>query len=367
MVRGGAETRTVELLRYIDRKRYLPQFLSLSGLPGQLDDEIRQLGSEVHLCKLERGFSRRFTELLKEEQFDIVHSHIHFSSGYILRLAEKAGVRGRISHFRNTQDGHDSTLRRMIQRAISRWMVNRHSTNILSVGTGTMETLFGKNWSKDPRRTVIPNGVDGSRFAAPPDRIGVRREFGLANDCPLVIHVGNLRKQKNHPFLISVFEAIQKHIPAARLILVGHGDSDTELKVRAQVDELKLAESVIFAGSRSDVPRLLSAADIMVFPSKWEGLPGAVLEAAAAGIPVIGSDIPGIIELSPHLPIVEHLALEAGPKVWAQVACERIADGYDYDRRKSIQKCFGASPYTIEKCAALTCSVWRRASKIDVA
>ena len=365
MVRGGAETRTVELLRNIDRKRYLPHFLSLSGLPGQLDDEIRSLGSRVHLCKLGRGFARRFTTLLKKEKFDIVHSHVHFTSGYILRLAEKAGVRGRIAHFRNTSDGHAATPRRVLQRALSRWLVNRHSTHILTVGTGTMTTLFGQNWREDPRRQVIQNGLDVSRFSEPPDRTGVRREFGLPDDCPLVVHVGNFREQKNHPFLIAIFSAIKKRQPAARLLLVGHGQNDTETQIRAQVDDLNLGDSVVFTGSRSDVPRLLLAADIMVFPSKWEGLPGVVLEAFAAGIPVIGSNIPGILELTPHLPQVQCLGLDRGIEDWAEAACERILTGGNSSERKSMREHFAASPFSAQKCASAICSVWQQAAKAD--
>ncbi len=363
MVRGGAEIRTVELLRYIDRQRYLPHFLSLSGLPGQLDVEIRGWGSEVHLCKLGRGFAKRFTSLLKKENFDVVHSHVHFSSGYILRLAEKAGVGGRIAHFRSTRDGRVSTPRRLLQRALSRWLVNRHATHILSVGTGTMTALFGKNWSQDPRRMVIPNGVDESHFSAPADRSGVRREFGWLDDCPMLIHVGNFREPKNHPFLIDVFHKIKMRMPAVRLLLVGQGDDHKETRVRSQVDDLNLADSVVFAGSRWDVPRLLAAADLMVFPSKWEGLPGVVLEASAAGIPVIGSDIPGIVELASHLHQVQCLGLDCGMEEWAAAACERISRGCDFAERETIKERFAASPFVLEKCASSTCSLWQRAAK----
>lgn len=364
MSRGGAEVRTVELMHYIDRDRYLPHFLSLSGQSGQLDDEIRSLGSEVYLCKLGRGFARRFTALLKKEKYDIVHSHVHFSSGYILRLAEKAGVRGRITHLRSTRDGRASTPRRVLQRIVSRWLVNRHSTHILAVGTGTITALFGEKWSENPRRMVLYDGVDESLFSEPPDRAGVRREFGLADDCPMLIHVGNLHEPKNHPFLISVFHEIKKRLPMARLLLVGHGQNDTETQIRAQVDELNLGDSVIFAGSRSDVPRLLMAADLMVFPSKWEGLSGVVLEASAAGVPVIGSDIPGIAELTLHLPQVQCLGLDRSAEEWAEASRERILTGYEPDKRKAMQEHFAASPFTVKQCASATRSIWQQAAKV---
>ena len=352
--------RTVELLHHIDRELFQLHFLSLSGKPGGLDGEIRQMGSQVHLCKLGRGFSRRFTTILKNESIDVVHSHVHFSSGYLLRIAEKAGVCGRIAHFRSTHDGRAPTPRRIIQRIISRRLVDRHSTNILSCGRGAMETLFGKNWSDDPRRRILSDSIDESRFAGPPDRAAVCREFGMADDCPLVVHVGNFTTAKNHPFLIAIFAEVKKQLPSARLLLVGSGENKIETRSRTQVEKLNLGDSVIFTGVREDVPRLLLAADLVVFPSKWEGLPGAVLEAAAAGTPVIGSDLPGIRELQPYLSQVQILGLDNSVEEWARAACERIAMQVDSSNRKTTQEQFAASPFSIRKCVSSMCSVWRQ-------
>lgn len=363
MDRGGAEIRTLEILRKIDRERFLTHFASLSGLPGQLDGDIRDLGSEVHLCKLGWGFPRRFTALLQKEQIDVVHSHVHFSSGYILRLAEKAGVRGRIAHFRSTQDGRTSSVRRNLQRRVSRWLVQRHATQIIAVGYGAMVTLFGEDWRKDSRRVVIADGVDLSPFSATPDREGVRREFGLSGDCPLIIHVGNFHKPKNHSFLISVFEAIKKQFPHVALLLVGGGNEKQESLLRDRVEDLHLGDSVFFAGCRKDVPRLLLAADMMIFPSLWEGLPGAVLEAAAAGIPVLGSEIPGIVELVPSLPQIRCMGLECGVEAWAKTACDSLPPGYDINVQNELKARFAAGSYTVDQCVSKTCAVWEEAAR----
>src|SRR3989304_7354800 len=85
--RGGAEMRTIDIIRHIDRSQYRLEYVALSGLPGTLDDEIRRLGGEVHYCPLGLTFSRRFRRLLRPEKYNVIHSHVHYFSGYLLRLA----------------------------------------------------------------------------------------------------------------------------------------------------------------------------------------------------------------------------------------------------------------------------------------
>src|SRR5579863_9751693 len=102
MDRGGAETRTLELLRALDRRIYIFEFCSLSGQRGELDDEIVALGGKVHLLRLNAAFPSAFLYLLRKRQFAAVHSHVHLFTGIILLLAAVAGVPNRIAHFRST-------------------------------------------------------------------------------------------------------------------------------------------------------------------------------------------------------------------------------------------------------------------------
>ena len=357
MQTGGAEMRTLDLMRHLDRQRYKLDYCTLSGLPGVLDDQIQALGGRVHPCQIGPTFPTRFRRLLRRERYNVVHSHVHLFSGYLVRLAAMEGTPVRISHFRSMADGHQDNLRRRIQRALMRRWIDRYATHILAVCEGAMLFAWGANWPSDPRCRVIYNGLDLAAFEGPADPVGIRREFSLSEDCRLYIHVGRISPEKNHRRLISVFDLLARRDPMARLVLVAAGGNETEQRVCEQVHELGLSGRVILAGSRSDVPRLIKASDLMIFPSLREGLPGAVLEACAAGTPVLASDLPGVREIAAHFPMVRYLPLEAGDETWASTAeALRVAPGLDRDAEANWFEC---SPFAMEDCVAAHCTAWK--------
>jgi len=177
------------------------------------------------------------------------------------------------------------------------------------------DALFGSAWRADARSERLPCGVPLDAFAAPVDRAMVRGEFGLPAVAFVVGHVGVFRPQKNHAFLLAVFAEILRQEPAARLLLIGSGP--TEAETRALADRLGISDHVIFAGGRPDVPHLLQGGpDVFLFPSLFEGLPVALVEAQAAGLPCVISD-----SISPEADLVSGLitrqALTAPVASWA--------------------------------------------------
>ena len=350
MNRGGAEMRTLEVMRRLDRGRFRLHFCALSGLAGELDDEIRSLGGAVHLLSLKRPtFSMRFRRLLREQRIDAVHSHVHFSSGYFLRLAAKAGVPVRIAHFRCTDDGRGEGLRRRLQRRLMARWIDRHATDILSVSRAAMEASWGPGWAADPRCRVLYNGVDADAFAAPAERAGVRRELGLPEDSTVYVHVGRLEPVKNHLRLAAIFAELCRLDPAARLLLVGRGGNEIEAHVRARLAQSGVMDRAVFAGVRSDVPRLLKASDAMIFPSLNEGLPGAVLEACAAGTPVLASDIPAVREVADHLPGTgpRAMSLAEPDSRWAEAAAALASEGARPGARDRAAEVFSSSVFDL--------------------
>ena len=150
-------------------------------------------------------------------------------------------------------------------------------------------------------------------------------------------HVGRFNPPKNHPFLIRVFAEVLKRDVSAILLLIGTGDGQQEIKT--MVETLGITENVLFLGSRSDVPDLLQAMDVFVFPSLYEGLSLATVEAQSAGLPcVLSNQIPAECKMTNN---VEFIPLTASPEIWADHICghkghirenmfDRIADaGYD--------------------------------------
>ncbi len=363
MVQAGAELRTLDLMRTVDRRQYRLDYCVLSGREGYLDREIAALGGAVYACPLGPLFPYRFLRLLRSRRFDVVHSHVHHFSGFILRLAAQCGVPVRVAHFRSSRDGHPDTLRRRLQRRLMRHWIDRHATNILSVSEAAMEAAWLPNWRDDPRCEVIYNGLCLSAFQATCNRDDVRHEFGFPPSCLLAIHVGRLAVEKNHPRLLSVFRELLRRRPEARLLVVGWDDHGGDRRVREEIQRLRLENEVVMAGARSDVPRLLKAADVLIFPSLWEGLPGAVLEACAAGTPVVGSDLAATREIARHFPSVRCLSLGEPDSRWAQAAEVAANAARSEVFRYAVQRAFANSRFAIEQCAERICQVWHGSSE----
>jgi glycosyltransferase involved in cell wall biosynthesis len=321
MVRGGAESRTMEVIRHIDRSRFTFDFCTTSAEPGVFDDEIRALGGEVIPVPMGPGFPAGFLRLLRQRRYDCVHSHMHFASGLFLYLARCGGVKQRIAHFRHIHNSAEFTWVKHLRYAVMKRMLERYSTHVVAVSRGTMEHCWGAAWESDPRAQVIYNGLDLSPYEAPPDREDVRREFALPPDASLVINVAaRADYHKNLGRVISIFAVLAQRDPSVSLLLAGPADRDSSLV--GQVQSLGLENRVVFAGMRSDVARLLKASDLMIFPSIAEGMPGAVLEACAAGLPVVASILPGTVEIAAHFPLVKCLSLQEDDRLWADTASE---------------------------------------------
>lgn len=339
MDRGGAEMRTLELMRALDPTAVTTQFLTLSGRAGALDQTIEQLGGTIHPCPLGTSFSRRFREVVEREQIDVVHSHVFDFSGFILREAARHGVRRRIAHYRSTSDGRASTPRRRLQRSVMRRWVRAHATSILAVSESAMAASMGPQWTQDPRCEVVYNGLDLGPFTAARDREGVLAELGLPQDARLVLHVGNQTAAKNHSRVLTVFGELLKQDASVRLLLVGAGTGLSALAATLPPG------TALALGERHDVPRLMLAADVLLAPSVREGLPGAVLEACAAGLPVVATDLPGTKEIARHFEAVTCLSLDTDDKEWA-LRLRMALEVPDAEQRTRLRR-FETSPFDL--------------------
>lgn len=354
MNRGGAEIRTLELFRHLDRNRYRFEFCSLSGEAGELDDEVVQLGGKVHLLRLGVGFPRRFLKLLRDNAFSVVHSHVHYFSGFLLRLAAKAGTPQRIAHFRSTADGKGSNIWRRTRNFVLKRWVKKYATDILGVSRATLDIALGDGWEADARCQVIYSGIDCCPGDTRSDPAGVRNELGLPVDAALLIHVGRMDAEKNHARLIRVFSRFLQCAPNAYLLLVGKRNEPVDSRVQSLVRALAIRGRVISTGTRTDVRRLLLAADLMLVPSLREGLPGAVLEAAAAGTCVLASDIPPMTEVAEYLPI-RTMSLQASDEAWVAAALELYKNTA---LRRRLVDAFAVSPFTMSVSTAAFSKVY---------
>jgi len=322
---GGAETWLMHVLRNIDRDEYRMDLVVQTEAKGTFDDEIRALGSGLFKCLGARRpwtFAANFLHILGQHgPYDIVHSHIHDYSGFVLLLARWAGVPQRIahSHIDWSPVRKGAGVLRTLYSALARGLIRRYATSGFGCSGPAAADLFGSDWAQDPRWQVLHCGIDVTPYQVPDSAINnsreLRRQLGLNDDDFVMGHVGRFVHQKNHALLIDLAAECIRREPRSRLVLVGHGG--LKASVEQAVAAKGLADRVIFAGVRSDVARLMTQVfDVFVMPSLYEGLPVALIEAQTAGLPCVISDAI-VKEATAVIPLVQCLSLRAPIDSWA--------------------------------------------------
>lgn len=357
---GGAETRLLELMGQFRPEEFVVDVCALSGLEGSLDPAVRATGGQVIHLRLDAKFPLRFIQLLRRERYDVVHSHVLYASGPILALAKLAGVPIRIAHFHATEDGRQTTALRRLARESMRWSIGHYATHIIACGEGAMIGIWGTDWRADRKCSVVYDALDLTKFEIPVDRDRVRASLGIAPSSPMFIHVGReaADDQKNHRRLLQMFAAIVARQPQARLVLAGGGTDDPAGRTRTAVRELGLEAQVLPLGVRQDVPALMSAADAMLLPSRFEGLPGVVLEACATGLPVLASDLAGVREIADRLQLVRYLSLDASDAEWAEAALALPAEATRLRLRETALDAFRPTVFYLDVAVEAHRALW---------
>ncbi|MCL1982887.1 MAG: glycosyltransferase family 1 protein [Clostridiales bacterium] len=342
--KGGAETRTMDIYRGIDKSLIQFDFAVHTNEKCAYDDEILSKGGLLHKgiprFRFFNGFSyfKAWDRFFNENPYDIVHIHTTNSAAPILVAARNNWTATRIVHARNS---YESSLLRRLFVALNRRSIVRLSTNRLAVSDLAGKFIFGKGYS------VIPNAIDASKFSYNINyRNSIRDELGIKS-CFVIGNVARFHYQKNHFFLLDAFSEARRTIPSAKLLLVGDG----ELKdaIRSRIKELGMDEDVMMLGVRDDIDKILSAIDIFVLPSRYEGLPGVALEAQAAGLRTLLSDkITREAVVAGDL--VDFISIDQGASLWA----EKIVDYYnniDYNRRETYEE-FVEAGFDVKSAAA---------------
>ncbi len=322
MVRAGTETWLMHILRNIDRDAFQMDFLVHTNEECAYDAEIRALGSKVIPCLNSSQpwlYARNFQRILGEnESYDIIHSHVHHFSGFVLWLAKRAGIPVRIahSHLDSSVIESKSRLKRRFYTGLTKALIARNATVGLAASRQALEDLFYQTPKTEQRWRLLLCGVNLKPFKDIVDSKEVRTELGIPSDAFVIGHVARFHSQKNHQFVIDIAAEVAKKEPKMRLLLVGEGELVPDIK--RKVMQMGLIDRVIFAGIRSDVSRLMMGAmDAFVFPSLYEGLGLVLVEAQAAGLPCILSDvIPEEADIVK--PLMQRMSLLQPASAWAE-------------------------------------------------
>jgi len=291
---GGAEVLAARLARQL-QGRYRFLLVCLDEL-GTLGEELRTEGFTVEVVERRPGLDLkcawRLAKLLRREQVDLIHAHQYtpFSYAVLARLLYRGPAILLTEHGRHQPD----YPRR--KRMLANWLFLERRDRVIGVGEAVRQALIHNEGIPDRRVSVIYNGIDLSPF---PNRVNghlsVRQEMGVAEDDFVILQVARLDYLKDHATAIRTLAQVLLRCPRARLVLVGEGP---ELQtIQDLVRQHHVESSVRLLGLRKDVPRLLPAADLFLLTSISEGIPLTVIEAMAAGLPVVATRVGGLPEV----------------------------------------------------------------------
>ena len=287
---NGVESVIMNYYRHLDHSKVQFDFICDEDSTRIPYDEIKKLGGRVFLVPKYQNlpkYLKALEKLFKENQYRIVHSNINTLSVFPLYAAKKAGVPIRISHSHSTSNPKE--WKRNLIKNILRPFSKRYATDYFACSEVAGRYLFGNKTFNRGEVKIIHNAIDIDKFKF--DEVArkkLRKELGIKDSTIVIGHVGRFVQQKNHTFLVDVFKEYHKKNPDSKLLLVGSGPLEDEIKKK--VERLGLKDSVLFLGQRDDINKLYSVMDIFCLPSLYEGLPVVGVESQAAGLPIIFSN-----------------------------------------------------------------------------
>lgn len=292
---GGVEAFLLNVFRYLDKDLFEVHFLTCGKTTyGMYEHEIIENGGVVEEIAIypdsflkQMKVYHELSKYFRKEKPEVVHINSSALSFQLLAslAAEKEGVQSRILHSHNyvpTPSNIKSCLKSFFKPILS-----RTGTRFLACSKGAALWMFTP-WVVQNKAEIIPNGIDTKKFLFDKKKRDLfRQELGIGEQF-VIGNIGRFQKQKNHPFIISVFEELLKYNPLAILLLVGEGELKKEIQELVKAKGME--ESVFFLGERNDMDYFLSAIDVFIFPSLFEGFGIAALEAQASGAGVFLSD-----------------------------------------------------------------------------
>ena len=352
---GGAETFLMKIYRKLDKTKYQIDFCVNVTEKNFYEDEIIEYGGKMFRIPTKsenlQEYKKSLYEVVKNGCYDSVLRITSNGMGFLdLKVAKDAGAKRCCARSSNSSDG----------KGVKLWLAHRLGRLLYSKSVDVKFApsdlaaiyTFGQAEYNRGKVEILHNGVDLKFFKYEEESAkNIRREFKIEDDVKIVGHVGRLMEQKNHLFLVDVFDEIHKKDEKTVLMIVGKGE--LEEKIKFYISSKHLEDSVIFTGVRSDIPAVMSAMDVFVFPSFFEGMPNTVIEAQATGLPCIIADT--ITKEADITGLVQYLPLSISAECWADAALDKLSgkrkdtyldlmsQGYDIDTvvEKFVKLVFG--------------------------
>lgn len=325
---GGAEVYLTQLLESV-RAAGIEPHVYCADRPRAADwlKDLRQRGFAVTVFRPSKEFSVPgfFAARKLLAGYDVVHFNKTNPRNCLCAIAGAGSVGTKVivatEHLASPPVSHVPFGRSIITLLVR--MTNRLIDRTIAVSEVSRRMLM-ENYRISPNRIVtIRNGIDLARFDAEFDVDAVKSELGLEPEDRVAVLIGAFVARKGHRYALRAAQTILEQIPTFKLVLVGGGSLEAEL--RAESDELGVSRAVVFAGFRRDVPAVLAASDVLLLPSEDECLPLVILEAMASGLPVVATDVGGISEVVKH-EVTGRLIEPGDPRQLSDALIEILSD-----------------------------------------
>lgn len=340
---GGVEAVTINYYRNIDKNKVQLDFICDEDSTNIPYEEIERMGGKVIIIP---SYSKPFKyhkalkRVLKEGNYKIIHSNINTLSVFSLFAAKCAGVPVRIAHSHSTSNKKEK--KKNLMKQVLRPFSKVFATDYMCCSELAGRWLFGNKEYDKGNVYLLNNAIDLDKFKYNESlRKKKRKELGIKDDTLVIGHIGRFVAQKNHDFLIDIFNEIHKKNNNSILLLAGQGPLMEDIKNK--VKDLNLEDSVKFLGQRNDANELYQAFDVFLLPSLYEGLPVVGVEAQAAGLLCYLSD--DMTKETKVLDITKFMSLNNTPKEWA----DNILDDVKKYKRIDTSKEMTAKNFNIKE------------------
>lgn len=322
-VAGGLTTGGVEAVIYnyfsnMPKEDYELYYITYDTPNEQVKKRFEDIGFQVYeVCKKKENFfksCKQVFDIIKENEIQIIHSHMTLMCFVTSILAKMCGVKVCIAHSHLAQD--IKGIKKYVY-AVFKVLTKITATDWFACGNEAATYLYGEKPFRDGKIVMMHNAIDTKKYSfsmekrqEAKERLGIQDDFCIG-------HVGRFTEQKNHMFLLEIMKKIVNINGNAKLFLFGEGPLDKE--IRAKVKELALQENVVFMGAVTDIERYYPAMDVFLLPSLYEGLAVSLVETQCNGLPIVTSDtVTKEIKLSEEYHV---LSLEDSPAKWAEAVC----------------------------------------------
>ncbi|MFR5683192.1 MAG: glycosyltransferase family 1 protein, partial [Clostridia bacterium] len=305
---GGIETFIMNYYRKMDHSKVQIDFLANGSNKGAYDEEIEAMGGRIyHLPRRGRhyfAYRKAMKEILKSGEYQIIHAHANEMNGLILSIAKKCEIPVRISHCHTANPIYQNKIIKIIYGHYKKKIL-KNATHFFACSDQAAKWMYGEQNVMQNKVTIVKNAIDIEKYKFnTKKREELRNLYQLEENTVVIGHIGRFYYEKNHSFIVELFEKYHQLNPNSKLFLIGEGALKNEIIQRLK--EKKLAKDMITIDRTNQINELLNIFDIFILPSLFEGLPFVGIEAQANGLPCFFSKgVTNQIQIANNLSFIE--------------------------------------------------------------